>query len=320
MKGVWQKMSTRLREMNERIKWRRLLLGAFEKNGLLKTLFVYFFLITIGFVYLYPLLYMLINSFMSVDDLIDPAINWVPTGFYVENFKTAFNVLNFGETVGWSVLISGVCALAQTLIGAIAGYGFARFEFPLKGLWMGLLVATFIIPEQVTMVPRYILFNNYGMNDSLWPVFLPALVGQGVRGALFVLVFYIFFKSYPKAFDEAAEIDGAGKMRIFLRIALPMAIPAVVVSLIFSFVWNWNETFTISLYNQDIQTLPMQLNTFVERYRELYPTTDGSEVNRLNESIRMAATLITITPLMALYVALQKQFVESIERTGITGE
>ena len=125
---------------------------------------------------------------------------------------------------------------------------------------------------------------------------------------------------YPKAFDEAAEIDGAGKIKVFLKIAMPMAIPAVVVSLIFSFVWNWNETFNISLYNKDIQTLPMQLNIFVERYREMYPTTDGSEVNRLNESIRMAATLITIAPLIALYIALQKQFVESIEKTGITGE
>ena len=185
---------------------------------------------------------------------------------------------------------------------------------------MVLLVATFIIPEQVTMVPRYIMFNAYGMKDSLWPIFLPAAVGQGIKGALFILVFVMFFKTYPKAFDEAAEIDGAGKIKVFLKIAMPMAIPAVVVSLIFSFVWNWNETFNISLYNKDIQTLPMQLNIFVERYREMYPTTDGSEVNRLNESIRMAATLITIAPLIALYIALQKQFVESIEKTGITGE
>ena len=158
------------------------------------------------------------------------------------------------------------------------------------------------------------------MKDSLWPIFLPAAVGQGIKGALFILVFVMFFKTYPKAFDEAAEIDGAGKIKVFLKIAMPMAIPAVVVSLIFSFVWNWNETFNISLYNKDIQTLPMQLNIFVERYREMYQTTDGSEVNRLNESIRMAATLITIAPLIALYIALQKQFVESIEKTGITGE
>ena len=308
------------KDVARKIKLRKRLFGAFESLGLIKTVIIYFLLITIGFVNLYPLLYMIINSFMTVDNLIDPAVNWVPTSFYLGNFKVAFGVLDFGRTIGYSLLISSVCAIVQTAIGAVAGYGFARFDFPCKGLLMVLLVATFIIPEQVTMVPRYIMFNAYGMKDSLWPIFLPAAVGQGIKGALFILVFVMFFKTYPKAFDEAAEIDGAGKIKVFLKIAMPMAIPAVVVSLIFSFVWNWNETFNISLYNKDIQTLPMQLNIFVERYREMYPTTDGSEVNRLNESIRMAATLITIAPLIALYIALQKQFVESIEKTGITGE
>lgn len=312
--------ASKLQEVSRHLKLRKRLLGSFDSLGLIKKLLIYFFLITIGFVYLYPLLYMIANSLMTTDDLIDSAVNWVPTSFYLENFKVAFGVLDFGKTIGYSLLISSVCAVSQTLIGAIAGYGFARFSFPCKGLLMVLLVATFIIPEQVTMVPRYILFNAYGMNNSLWPIFLPALVGQGIKGALFILVFLMFFKSYPKALDEAAEIDGAGKIKVFLQIALPMAVPAVVVSLLFSFVWNWNETFNISLYNKDIHTLPMQLNIFVERYREMYPTVDGSEANRLNESIRMAATLITIAPLVLLYLVLQKQFVESIDRTGVTGE
>lgn len=146
------------------------------------------------------------------------------------------------------------------------------------------------------------------------------LICTGLKNGLYVFLLRQYFLGMPKELEEAAYVDGAGKIKVFLKIAMPMAIPAVVVSLIFSFVWNWNETFNISLYNKDIQTLPMQLNIFVERYREMYPTTDGSEVNRLNESIRMAATLITIAPLIALYIALQKQFVESIEKTGITGE
>ena len=151
-----------------------------------------------------------------------------------------------------------------------------------------------------------------------WPILVFANVWKSMGYGS--LVYFAALTGFDQNLYEAAEIDGAGKIKVFLKIALPMAVPAVVVSLIFSFVWNWNETFNISLYNKDIQTLPMQLNIFVERYREMYPTTDGSEVNRLNESIRMAATLITITPLIVLYIALQKQFVESIERTGITGE
>ena len=147
------------KDVARKIKLRKRLFGAFESLGLIKTVIIYFLLITIGFVYLYPLLYMIINSFMTVDNLIDPAVNWVPTSFYLGNFKVAFGVLDFGRTIGYSLLISSVCAIVQTAIGAVAGYGFARFDFPCKGLLMVLLVATFIIPEQVTMVPRYIMFN-----------------------------------------------------------------------------------------------------------------------------------------------------------------
>ena len=209
------------KDVARKIKLRKRLFGSFESLGLIKTVIIYFLLITIGFVYLYPLLYMIINSFMTVDNLIDPAVNWVPTSFYLGNFKVAFGVLDFGRTIGYSLRISSVCAIVQTAIGAVAGYGFARFDFPCKGLLMVLLVATFIIPEQVTMVPRYIMFNAYGMKDSLWPIFLPAAVGQGIKGALFILVFVMFFKTYPKAFDEAAEIDGCGAWKKFLNVTLP---------------------------------------------------------------------------------------------------
>lgn len=114
------------------MKLRKRLFGAFESLGLVKTLILYFLLITFGFVYLYPLLYMIINSLMTVDNLIDPAVNWVPTSFYLGNFKVAFGVLDFGRTIGYSLLISSVCAVAQTLIGAIAGYGFAGSSFPAR--------------------------------------------------------------------------------------------------------------------------------------------------------------------------------------------
>jgi len=100
-----------------------------------------------------------------------------------------------------------------------------------------------------------------------------------------------------------------------------MSIPAIVVSLLFSFVWYWNETYLSGLFfGNAIQTLPMKLQSFVDAYSRMYPVSDASLANRLNEGIRMAATLITIIPLLILYALLQKQFVESIDRTGITGE
>lgn len=300
---------------------KHLFFGAGKTDGLMKKLVVYALLAGIGFVYLYPLLFMLVNSLMDVSDLVNPTIRWVPSRLYLGNYKVAIKVLEMGKAFGVSVLMAGLPALFQTASCAVIGYGFARFEFPLKKLWMVLLIIAFIIPVQVTMVPKYMMFDAYGMINTTMPSMLPALLGQGIKSTLFVLIFYQFFRSYPKVLDEAAEMDGAGKFRIFFRIAIPMSIPAIVVTFLFSFVWYWNETYLAGVFfGRTIQTLPMRLQSFVASYGRLYPTTDGSTVNRLNESIRMAGTLLTILPLLAMYLLLQKQFVESVDKTGVTGE
>ena len=129
-----------------------------------------------------------------------------------------------------------VPAVLTTISSAIAGYGLARFQFRFKSVWIVLLVFTFFIPSQVMTIPRYILFSNYQIINTPLTQFLPAAFGQGIKGALFVLIFMQFFSSYPRALDEAAEIDGAGKVKLFCKIAVPMARPAIVVSLLFSLV------------------------------------------------------------------------------------
>jgi len=188
-------------------------------------------------------------------------------------------------------------------------------------MWLVLVVATFIIPVQVTIIPRYILLNNYGFIGSLNALFIPAALGQGFRSSIFILVFYNFFKTYPRSLDEAAAIDGASKLRVFVRIALPISVPAIIVSILFSFIWYWNETYTTSLFvGTDYMTMPIQLQSFVAEFERLFPADDGSPVNRINESLRMAGTLLAILPLLVLYLCTQKQFVESVETTGITGE
>jgi multiple sugar transport system permease protein len=300
---------------------KKLFFGKGKSDGLVKKLAVYGLLLGIGFVYLYPLIYMVVISLMGSSDLVNPTVKWVPTTFYLGNFKTAVKVLELGKAITTSVLMAGLPALFQTISCALIGYGFARFEFPLKKLWMVLLIAAFIIPVQVTLVPKYMLFDAYKMINTPLPSLLPALLGQGIKGSIFVLIFYQFFRSYPVVLDEAAEIDGAGKFATFFRIALPMSIPAIVVAFLFSFVWYWNETYLAGIFfGKIIQTLPMRLQSFVDSYNRLYPGSDGSTVNRLNESIRMAGTLITIAPLLVMYLILQKQFVESVDKTGITGE
>lgn len=300
---------------------KKLFVGKGKSDGLVFKLFVYVLLFSIGYVYLYPLLFMAVNSLKDSADLVNPTVNWVPTGLYLGNYAIAGKVLNIGKGFIASLIMAGVPALLQTASCAFIGYGFARFEFPLKKFWMVLLLAAYLIPVQVTLVPRYILFDGYKMINTAMPSFLPALLGQGIKGSIFILIFYQFYRSYPVVLDEAAEIDGAGKSAIFFKIAVPMSIGAIVVTFLFSFVWYWNETYQAGMFfGKTIQTLPMRLRAFVDSYNTLYLSSDGSTENRLNESIRMAATLITIIPLILMYIGLQKQFVESVDKAGITGE
>ncbi len=303
------------------LKARHILLGTRRGGGLVYAVVSYALLAGIGYVYVYPLLFMVVNSLKDLADVVSPVVRWVPRRFYTGNFVVSWSVLGLPKSFFVSLVASTIPALLQTAATALIGYGFARFAFPFKRLGLVLVLATFLVPAQVTLVPRYILFDRYHMIGTLLPAFLPALLGQGIKSAIFVLLFYQFFRMVPPALEQAAELDGAGKLRIFLSIAVPLSIPALIVAFLFSFVWYWNETYLSGLlFGQKLSTLPLQLQSFVDSYGRLYPSSDGSAVNRLNESIRTAATLITVAPLMLLYVVLQRQFVEGIDRTGITGE
>lgn len=280
----------------------------------------YFLLIGIGVVFLYPILYMISNSLKSVQDLVNPTVEWLPVKLYWGNFSRALRTLDYWKTLPFTVFYTAAATLAQTVSCAMAGYAFARHEFPLKRFWMVMLIAAFLIPAQVTLVPRYLMFYNYGLTNTPFAVWLPSLLGQGVSSSIFVLIFDNFFSSYPKSFDEAAKLDGAGKFTIFFRVALPVVKPAIVVSILFSFVWFWNETYTSGqLMGSALRTLPMKLESFVAEFSSIYST--GDMTARLNESARMAATLLVIAPLAALYVVLQRSFIRGIDAaSGLTGE
>lgn len=294
-----------------------------QGKSLLNHLARYFLLIGIGAVFLYPILFMLVNALKDVQDLVNPTVEWLPTHLYWGNFGRALYTLRYEKTLPFTVFYVAVASLAQTVSCAMAGYAFARHEFPLKRLWMVMLVVAFLIPAQVTLVPKYLMFYNYKLTGTLFSTWLPALLGQGVNSSIFILVFHQFFAGYPKSFDEAAQLDGAGRFTVFFRVAMPMVGPAVVVCVLFSFVWFWNETYTSGLLlGPSYRTLPMKLESFVAEFTSIYQTnSSGTDaVTRLNESLRMAATLLVVTPLMVLYGALQRRFIEGIESSGLTGE
>ena len=308
-------------------KLRKQMLGSNDRSGLIGKTVVYTLLICIGFVYLYPLLYMFVTSIKSLADILDSAIKWIPSKLYLNNYKQALTVMKFNETIVSTLKIALIPTVFQVVICSFVGFGFARYEFWGKKLFMGLMIFTFIIPPQITMMPTYTFFSDLRLIGSLNAFILPAATGQGFKSAIFILIFYQFYRQTPKALYEAAQIDGAGHLSSYFKIAIPSAIPAIIVAFLFSFVWYWNETYLVTLYlggsgignKSALTTILIQLQNFDTNYNKLYPVVDNGP-NRINEAIKMAGTIISIAPLLITYFFTQKHFVESVDRTGITGE
>lgn len=300
---------------------RGFLFGNRAHRGITFTIVLYALLIAIGFVYLQPLLFMFVNSIKSPQDLLNPTVQWVPTELYLGNYEKSLRVLNYPQTLGTSILISVIPSLLQTFVASVVGFGLARYRFWGKPIIFVLLLATFVIPPQNTVIPQMLTYRNLNLLGSPFALIIPALLGQGYRSAIFILIFYQSFLSLPKVLEESARLDGASDLGIFFRVAMPSALPAYIVSFIFSTVWYWNETFlTVIFLEGGVTTLPMQLSRFVQAYENLYPPGVVNIFDRLNEAVKMSGTFLNILPLLVMYFILQRWFVESVEMTGITGE
>lgn len=308
-------------------KARKAVFGTREKNGALPQTIIYILLICIGFVYLYPLIYMFITSVMSLEDLLDTSSKWIPSGFYVKNYIDAFRVMNFKESFIDSMFLALVPSICQVVICSFAGYGFARYEFKGKKVLMAIMLLTFVIPPQIIMMPTYLLYSDMGLIGSAKALIYPALLGQGIKSAIFILIYYQFYKQIPQSLIEAAQIDGAGHIKTYFLIAIRSAVPAIIIVFLFSFVWYWNETYLTGLYlgnsgmgaKNTMTTLLLELKQFEASYTKMYPVTENSP-DKINEAIKMAGTIIATAPLLILGFFLQRFITESVDTSGITGE
>ncbi len=319
-------MEKPLKKYSFKTKVKKIFLGMNFYDGLLYKIVIYGLLISFAYVYLYPILYMVVNSLMGIDDLINDGIKWIPSKLNFENYRRAFVVLKLWDPenkVYFDSLIETTSfvlktSIAATVSSALIGFGFARYDFPFKKVLFALMLATFILPSQVTMVATIGIYRKLNILQTEYAMILPSILGQGLNQAIYILIFYQFFRSIPTALYESAEVDGASQMKIFLKIAIPLAIPSIVIVFLFSFVWYWNETFLTSLFTGGSKTLPLLINSFRASYEQLYPP--GSAGSQLNEAVVLAGNLVVILPLLIIYFIGQKQFTESIDRTGLTGE
>lgn len=309
-------------------KFRKKMMGTKDDMGLLKKFAVYVILISVGFMFIYPILKVLSTSFMSVADLLDSSINWIPSKFSLKNYKDAMTAVDYLESIKDSFVISGLPTIIQVCSCALIGYGLSRYDFKGKGFVFGMVILGFVLPQQLMIQPTYELYSQLNLTGTLASYIIPAIFGQGLNSSIFILICWSFFKQIPAALNEAAQIDGAGHIKQFFKIAIPSAAGALIVVFLFSFVWYWNEDYLSNLYlysttgARDYTPIVNQLAKFRSVFTQATTSssTGSLTTDSANTALEMAATMLTILPLLLIYFLLQKQFVESVDRAGITGE
>ena len=314
-------------------KVKNVILGKNFSDGLVAKIFVYVILGVMSFAFLYPFVHMLLKSLQSPEDVLNPVVGLLPTELYMGNMKKAMNVLalfpyrnKLGELQMGSLLTSVIYSLVPTILQviscALVGYGLAKFKFPGKKIAFAFIIGSFIIPPQVLMIPTLVLYNKFGLLNSILTFALPAALAQGLKNTVFIMLYFQFFNMLPRELDEAAEIDGAGKFKIFVKVAIPLTVPMFIVAFIFSFVWYWNETYLTAIYMPNVKTVPLQLKAFEDTFKQMFQqgNSGGSLENTANDAVFMAGTLISLIPLLIMYFLLQKQFVEGIDKAGLTGQ
>jgi len=285
-------------------------------------LFIYVVLFSLSFIFLLPIIRMVSMTFMSESDLISPEVMWVPTEFTFKNIQVAITVMDYFKSLVSSVLFIGLLSVIQTIITGLTGFVFVRYHFKFKNAFYALIIVTVVVPIQLFLITRQLTFVQFTdltsnrMIGTMNPQLLFALLGQGVNSSIIILIFINFFRKVPFDLFEAAAIDGASALQTFWHVTLKISFSTVMVAFVFSFVWHWNDTIITSTFLGDsVQLLNSQLGLF----DSLFGSRGGSN-NNINEAYKMAATLLTMLPILALYFITQKQFVQGIESSGITGQ
>lgn len=299
-------------------KFKLVALGQNLNDGLLAKIFIYFMLSIFAYLYLQPLFYMISTMLMTLPDLLDPTVQWIPRTLNWDNLIKSFEGLKYPTALINSLTISVVGSLLQVFICAITGYALARIKFPGKTLLFLLVFMTFLIPPQIIIIPLYVIYGKLGWLGTPWVFLVPAMLGQGLSSGLFIVIFRQFFSSLPYALEEAAKIDGASIVRLFWKIVLPLAMPACIVVFLFSFIWYWNETYMSSMFlGNNFTPLSIRLNMLeVELYGDM-PEIDYMAVDPVTEGTKMAGAFLIVLPPLLLYMIAQRWFIEGVERTGL---
>ncbi len=269
---------------------------------------VYALMTAIAIFMVFPFFWMVVNSFNSEEAIFRVPPSLIPDKLFkpdmFENYVVVFRDYNFLRYTFNSFLVAGLAAIGQVFTCSLAGFAFARMKVRGTGLVFSLLLATMMVPVQVTIIPEFLLMMKLGWLDT----YLPLIVPSFLVGTFGTFMYKEFFESVPKELEDAAVIDGAGPFKLFFSIFLPLATPQTTTLFIVAFMNNWNDLLRPVLYISDpsMYTLTLALTQFQSEYeaRWNYLLTGG---------------VISILPLLVVYAFMQRYIIEGVTRTGLKG-
>ncbi len=262
-------------------------------------------LVTVLILCLLPVWYLVSTALMTRKQFFHRNLQWYPRPFTFENFRRAFKTAPLWHYI-LNTLTIELWVVPATLVSAsMVAYAFARLRWPGRDKWFLVLLATLMLPQQVTLIPLYVIFRHLHWIDTWIPLIIPAFLGGN---PFYIFLIRQFMRGVPRDLSDAARIDGAGEFRVFTEIVVPLCKPVIAAIAIFSFIATWNDFFNPLVYLQTDakKTLSLGLSAFTSNY--------GTDVTAL-----LAATSLGVLPPIILFGLAQRWFVEGITFTGSKG-
>ncbi len=266
---------------------------------------VYILLIGFSILFAFPFVWMVGTSLTPGELVLDRNRPFIPMQPAWSNYSEALTVLPFATFLKNTLIISIMCVIGQTISASLVAFAFARLKFPGRDALFVMVLATMMLPGQVTMIPTFIMFTIPGWIDSLKPLIVPAFFGGG---AFFIFLLRQFFLTIPAELEDAARIDGCGSFGIYRHVILPLSKPALTAVALFSFMGHWNDFLGPLIYTQseEKKTLALGLSAFKGLH--------GTEYH-----LMMAASVAVLLPVIILFFFSQKYFVEGVVTSGVKG-
>jgi len=290
------------------------------------------------FLILQPLLDKLSVSLMEQQDLYDSTVVSIPRHITLGNYRIAGELLSYWPSLFQTIIIILVSSVLQVFACTLAGYGFARYKFPLKNFWFMCVMLIIVVPPQTIMASLYLNFRFFdifglirlvsggpiNLLNSVAGYWLLSATGMGLKSGLYIFMLRQYFRGMPKELEEAAWVDGCGRFMTFVRIMLPDAMPMLTSCFLFSFVWQWTDSFYSSLFLSNYKMLSVRLSRIGDAFSVWWGAMNSSSGMvysaapvAYTQAIIATGMLVCLAPLILLYLVAQKAFVESLGQTGI---